>query len=134
MNGHGRLSLRARLLVLLIAVTAAFLLVMGGVTAFVSGKRLGAQFDGSLVAASRRSPAQLQADPGNFVAVLVTSRFPLTIQPLTGSTGTTGELVNAIEKMAATNGLRGNIKDVPFAVPGTSPRLRAVARALRLGH
>ena len=35
MNGPGRLSLRARLLVLLIAVTAMFLLVMGGVTAFV---------------------------------------------------------------------------------------------------
>ena len=35
MSGSGRLSLRSRLLVLLIAVTAAFLLIMGGVTTLV---------------------------------------------------------------------------------------------------
>ena len=130
MNGPGRLSLRARLLVVLIAVTAAFLLIMGGVTAFVLSKRLGTQSDDALISAAAHTPEQIQANPGNYVAVLITSRFPITLQPLTGSTGTTEELVNAIEKMAATGDLRGNIniKDIPFAVPGTSPRLRAVAR------
>ena len=128
MNGPGRLSLRARLLVVLIAVTAAFLLVMGGVTAFVLSKRLGTQFDNALISAAARTPQQIQADPGHYVAVLITHRRPLAVQPLTGSTGTTQELVDAIEKMASANGLRGNIKDVPFVVPGTSPRLRAVAR------
>jgi signal transduction histidine kinase len=128
MNGPGRLSLRARLLVVLIAVTAAFLLIMGGVTAFVLSKRLGTQFDDSLISTAARTPEQIQANPGDYVAVLITHRFPLALQPLTGSTGTTGELVDAIEKMAATSGLRGNLGDVPFAVPGTSPRLRAVAR------
>jgi len=127
MNGPGRLSLRARLLVVLIAVTAAFLLIMGGVTAFVLSKRLGTHFDDALISAAARSPAQIQANPGDYVAVVVT-RFPLTVQPLTGSTETTEELVNAIEKMGSANGLRGIVKDVPFAVPGTSPRLRAVAR------
>ena len=89
MNGPGRLSLRARLLVVLIAVTAAFLLVMGGVTAFVLSKRLGAQFDDSLISTAARTPAQIQANPGDYVAVLITHRFPLAVQPLTGSTGTT---------------------------------------------
>src|SRR5438552_11087525 len=131
MNGTGRLSLRARLLVVLIAVTAAFLLVMGGVTAFVLSKRLGTHFDDALISTAARTPQQIQANPGDYVAVLITHRFPVAaVQPLTGSTGTTEELVNAIEKMAAAGGLRGNIKDVPFAVPGTSPRLRAVARAV----
>src|SRR5579863_2766080 len=128
MNGPGRLSLRARLLVVLIAVTAAFLLIMGGVTAFVLSKRLGTQFDDSLISAAAHTPEQIQANPGNYVAVLITHRFPITLQPLTGSTGTTEELVDAIERMAAAGDLRGNIRDVPFAVPGTSPRLRAVAR------
>ena len=40
MSGSGRLSLRSRLLVLLIAVTAAFLLIMGGVTTLVLTRRL----------------------------------------------------------------------------------------------
>ena len=127
-NGPGRLSLRARLLVVLIAVTAAFLLVMGGVTAFVLSKRLSTHFDDALISAAARTPPQIQADPGGYVAVLITHRFPVVVQPLTGNTGTTEELVNAIEKMASANGLRGNLQDVPFAVPGTSPRLRAVAR------
>jgi signal transduction histidine kinase len=128
MKGPGRLSLRARLLVVLIAVTAAFLLVMGGVTAFALSKRLGTRFDDALISAAARSPDQIQANPGDYVAVLITHRFPLTVQPLTGSTGTTQELVDAIEKMAPANGLRANIKDVPFLVRGTSPPLRAVAR------
>ncbi len=131
MNGPGRLSLRARLLVVLIAVTAAFLLIMGGVTAFVLSKRLSTHFDDALISAAARTPDQIQANPGDDVAVLITHRFPPTVQPLTGSTATTEELVNAIEKMAAAGRLRGNLKDIPFVVPGTSPRLRAVARPVR---
>src|SRR5437764_14637788 len=104
MDGPGRLSLRARLLVVLIAVTAAFLLVMGGVTAFVLSKRLGTRFDDALISTAARSPDQIQANPGDYVAVLITHRFPLAVQPLTGSTGTTEELVNAIEQMGSANG------------------------------
>ena len=50
MTGSGRLSLRARLLVLLICVTAAFLLIMGAVSAVVLNKRLAIQFNGDLAA------------------------------------------------------------------------------------
>src|SRR6516164_5758157 len=130
MNGSGRLSLRARLLVVLIAVTAAFLLVMGGVTAIVLSKRLGTQFDDGLISAAARTPAQIQSNPGGYVAVEIT-RFPVTVQPLTGSTGTTSELASAVERIVASGHFRGYIKDTPFAVPGTAPRLRAVARPVR---
>ncbi|MBO0816872.1 MAG: HAMP domain-containing histidine kinase, partial [Actinobacteria bacterium] len=130
MKGPGHLSLRARLLVVLIAVTAAFLLVMGGVTAFVLSRRLGAQFDDGLISAAARTPAQIQSNPGDYVAVEIT-RFPLTVQPLTGSTGTTAELASAAERIFATGNLRGYAKNTPFTVSGTVPRLRAVARPVR---
>src|SRR6516164_6355223 len=130
MNRPGRLSLRARLLVVLIAVTAAFLLVMGGVTAFVLSRRLGAQFDDGLISAAARTPVQIQSNPGDYVAVEIT-RLPLTVQPLTGSTGTTAELASAVERIVTSGNVRGYVKDTPFTVPGTTPRLRAVARPVR---
>ena len=130
MNGPGHLSLRARLLVVLIAVTAAFLLVMGGVTAFVLSRRLGSQFDDGLISAAARTPAQIQSNPGDYVAVEIT-RFPLTVQALTGSTGTTAELASAVGQIVAGGNLRGYAKNTPFTVPGTSPRLRAVVRPVR---
>jgi two-component system OmpR family sensor kinase len=133
MNGPGRLSLRARLLVVLIAVTAAFLLVMGGVTAFVLSKRLGGQFDDSLISMATRTPEQIQTNPGDYVAVVVT-RLPLTVRPLTGSTGTTETLAHSIERLIASRSLGSYVTNTPFGVPGTSPRLRAVAHYVRLGH
>ena len=59
MSGSGRLSLRSRLLVLLIAVTAAFLLIMGGVTTLVLTRRLTGQFNADLVATAARNPQTL---------------------------------------------------------------------------
>ena len=46
-----RLSLRARLLAGLVAVTAVFLVIMGTVSAFVISGHLQAQFDDGLLAA-----------------------------------------------------------------------------------
>src|SRR5215475_1184110 len=119
MNGPGRLSLRARLLVVLIAVTAAFLLVMGGVTAFVLSKRLGTQFDDGLISAAARAPTQIQSNPGDYVAVEIT-RFPPAVQRLTGCTGTTAELAAAVEQIIADGRFRGYVKRTPFMVPRTS--------------
>ena len=133
MNGPGRLSLRARLLVVLIAVTAAFLLIMGGVTALVLSKRLGAQFDDSLISAAARTPGQIQANPGDDVAVEVT-RQPVKVLPLTGSNAATRALADSVGQLIAARTLARYIDDTPFAVPGTSPRLRAVGRFVRLGH
>jgi signal transduction histidine kinase len=133
MNGPGRLSLRARLLVVLIAVTAAFLLIMGGVTALVLSKRLGAQFDDSLISAAARTPEQIQANPGDDVAVEVT-RLPVKVLPLTGSNAATEALADSVRQLIAAGTLARYIDDTPFAVPGTSPRLRAVGRFVRLSH
>ena len=72
MTGSGRLSLRARLLVLLIAVTAVFLLIMGGVSTLVLSKRLGSQFNAELIAAAQHTPQQIASNPGDYVAVEVT--------------------------------------------------------------
>ena len=55
MNGRPRLSLRARLLTALLAVSTIFLLVLGLVAALAFGKRIGNVFDAQLqVGASRR--------------------------------------------------------------------------------
>ncbi len=74
-GGSGRLSLRARLLVLLIAVTAAFLVVMGGVTTFVLSRRLTGQFHADLMASAARRPLQLASNPdGDLAAALSVPR------------------------------------------------------------
>ena len=63
MTRSPRLSLRARLLAGLIAVTAVFLIIMGTVSTFVISGHLSAQFDDTLLAAVGETPAQLEASP-----------------------------------------------------------------------
>src|SRR5262245_20876587 len=70
----GRLSLRARLLVLLIAVTAAFLLIMGGVTTLVLTRRLTGQFNSDLVAAAARNPQTLAGNTNGYLAAVFSRR------------------------------------------------------------
>jgi two-component system OmpR family sensor kinase len=65
-----RLSLRARLLAGLIAVTATFLLIMGTVSAIVMSNHLDDQFYDSLFAGLTESAAQLRASPTYAVAVV----------------------------------------------------------------
>jgi signal transduction histidine kinase len=134
MTGSGRLSLRSRLLVLLIAVTAAFLLVMGAVSTFVLSKRLGGQFDGELLAAAQHNPQQIASNPGDYVAVEVTFPPPA-VQPLTGTGAATEELAAAVRSMIATHSARHFLGDHPFGVPRMDggPRLRAVGVVLHGG-
>jgi signal transduction histidine kinase len=68
MTAPSRLSLRARLLAGLIAVTAVFLIIMGTVSAFVVSGHLEAQFDDSLLAHLGQTPAQLEASPADALA------------------------------------------------------------------
>jgi signal transduction histidine kinase len=70
----GRLSLRARLLVLLIAVTAAFLLIMGAVSVAVLNRRLSGQFNADLVAAASRNPQTLAGNPNGYLAAAISRR------------------------------------------------------------
>ena len=74
MNNPRRLSLRARMLILLISVTAIFLLIMGAVTTAVLTKRLGGQFNNDLVAAAARGPEALADNTGGYLAEAVSVR------------------------------------------------------------
>ena len=71
MSGSGRLSLGSRLLVLLIAVTAAFLLIMGAVTTLVLTRRLTGQFNADLVATAARSPQNLAGNTNGYLAAAI---------------------------------------------------------------
>jgi signal transduction histidine kinase len=133
----GMLSLRARLLVLLICVTAAFLLIMGVVSTIVLSTRLGGEFNTQLVAAAQHSPRQIASNPGDYVAVEITG-FPVQVRPLTSNTAATRELAAAMQSLLTRHVARYYVHDQPFTVPLTTgprtaggPRLRAVARLIR---
>ena len=74
MTSPRRLSLRARMLILLIGVTAVFLLIMGLVTTAVLTSRLSGQFNTDLVAASARGPTALADNTGGYLAEAVSAR------------------------------------------------------------
>ena len=113
------LSLRARLLVLLICVTAAFLLIMGAVSTIVLGKRLGNEFNTQLVAAAQHSPQQIASNPGDYVAVEITY-LPVQVRPLTGNSAATRELAATVQNLITRHVARYYIGSQPFDVPGTS--------------
>ncbi|MDR0341883.1 MAG: HAMP domain-containing histidine kinase [Nocardiopsaceae bacterium] len=83
----GRLSLRARLLVLLVAVTAAFLVIMGAVSTVVLSRQLAGRFNAGLAAAVSRSPRALRASPGEYLAAAVSRRTRETVLLTPGSLG-----------------------------------------------
>jgi signal transduction histidine kinase len=68
MNGRPRLSLRARLLTALLAVTSVFLIVLGVVAALAFGNRIGNVFDGQLQVAARRPIATMAGTTDSYVA------------------------------------------------------------------
>jgi two-component system OmpR family sensor kinase len=68
MNGRPRLSLRARLLTALLAVTSVFLIVLGLVAALAFGNRIGNVFDGQLQVAARRPIATMAGTTDSYVA------------------------------------------------------------------
>jgi signal transduction histidine kinase len=132
MRRPGRLSLRTRMLVLLIGVTTMFLLIMGTVSTFVLENQWTKQFAVGLVAAAARSTDDLSAKPNGYAAVQVTVRLArprLLIDPLTGDNSATQELAAGIKTLAAAGALTASINHQPFAVPrsGGGPELRAVA-------
>lgn len=128
MSRPRRLSLRARLLVLLVAVTAAFLVIMGGVSAFVVNRRLTGQFRADLLAAAGRRPQALAANPAGYLAVAL---YPRTgqIVPITTGPATT-RLAQAVGSLSRPQ-LRRDYVRQPFSlVLSDGTRLAAVARLL----
>lgn len=125
---RGRLSLRARLLAGLVAITAIFLVVMGTASTLVLKNRLGVQFDAQLRLALARAPAQLAASaPGGDMAVVIS---PGTGQasPLIPSAHSSG-LQSALSQLSPSQltGLYTRRAAVNLRLPdGTA--VRAVAR------
>ena len=129
-RASGVLSLRARLLVLLICVTAAFLLIMGAVSTIVLGRRLGSEFNTQLVAAAQHTPQQIASNPGDYVAVEITY-LPVQVRPLTGNSAAGRELTATVQNLITRHVARYYVDGQPFDVPRTTgPRLRAVARLI----
>jgi two-component system OmpR family sensor kinase len=126
MTGPGRISLRARLLIVLIAVTAAFLLIMGGVTTLVLSRQLSQQFNADLVAYAAHPPAKLVGGTGGYLAAafsIWSGRSELFTQ---GPQSTQlQELINGTPRFE----LHRDFLHQPFGlVLADGTRLRAVAR------
>jgi signal transduction histidine kinase len=126
MDNRHRLSLRARMLILLIGVTAIFLLIMGGVTTTVLAKIVNNRFDSDLIAAAAHGPAQLADNAGDYVAVAVSARtreiVPLTTSPMTN------ELAAVLSAMTVTR-FETQFNGGPTTLASANgEKLRAVAR------
>ena len=129
MTGSGRLSLRARLLVLLICVTAAFLLIMGAVTAVVLNKRLASQFNADLVATAARKPQTLTGNGNGYLAAAISVRTGQVVLFTPGPRGT--EFQQAVSQLTAAQ-IRRDYQHQPFPIVlADGTRLRAVERLAR---
>ncbi len=73
MTGRPRLSLRARLLAALLAVTTVFLVVLGVVASVVFGGRLASAFDAQLMVAARRQIAAMVGSTDTYTVYYSTS-------------------------------------------------------------
>jgi two-component system OmpR family sensor kinase len=125
-------SLRTRLLVLQIAVTAFFLLIMGVVSTAVFKTHLLDQFDAIILAESTRSPIDIARNPAGISAVEVTFA-PYTVQPLTANSAATRALVAGVRPMGAVEILRLGYRDQLFTIKSSgmlSPSLQAAARLI----
>jgi signal transduction histidine kinase len=142
MSGRRRLSLRARMLVLLIGVTTIFLLTMGTVSTVILARNVTAQFTSSLVAQASYPPDDVAAHPNGYVAVLV--RRPAgalqaaRVTTLTPASATSQALAAAVTDLlrrrggTSRPGLRRALQvREPFTLhPAGGPRLLAVGRAV----
>lgn len=145
MSGRRRLSLRARMLVLLIGVTTIFLLTMGTVSTVILARNVTEQFKSSLVAQASYSPDDVAAHPNGYAAVLAARAAALGQPPrvviLTPRSATATALATAVTDLIRGRGgrsrggrSRGSLRRAlalrtPFTLnPPGRPRLLAVAR------
>jgi signal transduction histidine kinase len=122
-----RLSLRARLLAALLAVTTVFLVVLGVVALFVMGNRIGADFDGQLQEAVTR-PVRLIVGETDLYAVYY-SRASHGTGLISTSTKGSRELRAYLTDVTAAGRWRPPARELaPFTIdlPGSQVALRAV--------
>jgi signal transduction histidine kinase len=128
MNESRRLSLRARMLILLIAVTAIFLLIMGAVTTAVLSRRVANVFTADLIAEATRSPAKLADNTDGYLAVAVSVRTGQIVQITPGQE--TSQLGGALSELSLAQ-YRAQFGGGPTTITTTGgEKVRAVARVI----
>jgi len=128
MDTSRRLSLRARMLILLIAVTAIFLLIMGAVTTAVLSNRVSNLFTADLIAEATRSPAKLADNTDGYLAVAVSVRTGQIVQITPGQQ--TSQLGAALSQMSLAQ-YRSHFGGGPATITTTGgEKVRAVARVI----
>ncbi len=128
MNSSRRLSLRARMLVLLIAVTAIFLLIMGAVTTVVLTNRVSNAFNADLIAESARGPAKLAANADGFLAVAVSVRTGQIVQITPGQPAS--ELGTALSQLSLADYRTEFAREPATITLASGERVHAVARVI----
>jgi signal transduction histidine kinase len=133
MSGSRRLSLRARMLVLLIGVTTTFLLILGTVSTVVLARNVTDQFTGNLITESTYGPDEIGQHPDSGYAAVLITRRPLRVQPLTASTAATAELSATVSRLIEQGQWRGYAASAgtTFDLPAAAgPQLLAVVRVV----
>ena len=134
-NSRG-LSLRTRLLVLQIAVTALFLLIMGIVSTELFAMHLTSQFRATVQAESTRTPSDITQRPSPGTSAVEVTFSPYVVHPLTTSLDSrraTRALTRAIRKMGPTQVNSLGRHDRLFSVPAAGSfnyQLTAAARLI----
>jgi signal transduction histidine kinase len=127
--GSGGWSLRARLLVLQIAVTALFLLIMGVVSTRLFSQHLLSQFQATILAESTRSPQDIVTQPGRGISAVDVTFHPYQVRPLTAPTPATMALAAAVRHMAPVEVFQYGKSDTLFSVPTTAAAGQLLAAA-----
>src|SRR5215471_19944406 len=135
--GSNGLSLRTRLLLLQIAVTAVFLLIMGIVSTALFAQHLKSQFHATILAESTRSPADITLRPTLGVSAVAVTFSPFHVQPLrsrsAGGAVVTKALAKAVRAMGPVevNRIAKVGRWFPVDAAGTFDyRLQAAARLI----
>src|ERR1022692_2605393 len=124
-----RLSLRARMLVLLISVTTIFLLIMGLVSATVLSRRLDGQFNEDLFAAAAR-PRQLPDNPSGYIGEAVSIRTGHAIVTMLTQGQLTTELAQVLGRFSLSQYVVKFAHQPITITVGNGEKLRAVARVV----
>jgi signal transduction histidine kinase len=102
-TGNRELSLRSRLLLLQIAVTAVFLLVLGIVSTELFALNLTSQFNSIVIDESTRSPTDIAERPSPAVSAVLVTLSPFRVTALaSGDAKVTRELTKAISRLGQT--------------------------------
>ncbi|HET9894734.1 MAG TPA: HAMP domain-containing sensor histidine kinase [Streptosporangiaceae bacterium] len=134
MKGPRGWSLRTRLLLLQLAVTAVLLLVLGIVSTDLFAHNLTGQFNLGILDESTRSPSDIRQRPAPQLSAVLVTFSPFSVVPLpTGRAAVGHALADAIRQLGQPKVYQRARRDDPFLVGpvhGTDYHLTAVARVI----